>query len=103
MPVNVVSVTAQIFSVVAGLLVLLGAALVFSFKYPATNEDAGRVARGRLGPSGHDERVSPDRFIDRFAGVVYDAAGRVPAVVWIIVGVTLSTYVIYLFLHWVSR
>ena len=100
MPLNVLQVGPQAFSVVAGLLVLLGAALVFSFKHRATNADAGES--GQRPPEEEEKtvRVSPDGFIDSFAGTISEAGGGMPVIGWVIIGVTLVCYFAYLFIHW---
>jgi hypothetical protein len=100
MPKNVLELGPQLFSVIAGLIALLGAALAFSFKYHATSATAGE--RGHR-PEGHEneaERVRPDGFIDSFAGVISEAGGGVPFMGWIIGGIALASWFIYLFLHW---
>jgi hypothetical protein len=99
-PENVLQVGPQAFAVVVGLIVLLGGALAFAFKYHATNSRAGE--RGiRPADSEEDaERVSPDGFIDTFAGTVSEAGGGVPYTGWIIMGVVLVCYFSYLFLFW---
>ncbi len=102
MPDNVLRFGPEIFSVIAGTLVFLGAALAFAFKY--------RVSASRAGESGHRpaadqkqaEKVSPDGFIDSFAGVISEAGGGVPFTAWVIMGVTMVCYVAYLFFNWVG-
>lgn len=100
MPDNVLQIGPQVFSVVAGLLVLLGASLVFSFKYHATSARAGESGQRPEGREKEAEQVRPDGFIDSFAGVISEAGGGVPFTGWVIMGVTLVCYFVYLFLHW---
>jgi hypothetical protein len=99
-PANVLNVTVQWFAVLAGLIVLVGAALAFSFKSHATRSEAG--ASGIRSPEAEEdvERVSPDGFVDSFAGVIEEAGGGMPVVGWIIIGVTAVCYFTYLFLYW---
>ena len=101
MPDNVLNISGQAFSVIAGLVALLGAALAFSFKHKATNADAGQAGLRPAESEEDTERVSPDGFIDSFAGVISEAGGGMPVIGWVIIGVTLVMYIIYLFLNWV--
>ena len=100
MPDNVLRVGPEIFSVIAGTIVFLGAALAFAFKYRATSARAGERGQRPEGAAADAERVSPDGFIDSFAGVISEAGGGLPFMAWIIMGTTLVCYVVYLFLHW---
>lgn len=100
MPENVLRVGPEIFSVVAGTIVFIGAALVFAFKYRATSSKPGESGQRPQEESQAGERVSPDGFIDSFAGVVSEAGGGLPFTAWIIMGATLLCYVAYLFLNW---
>ena len=100
MPDNVLQIGPQIFSVLAGTIVFLGAALLFSFKYHATSAKAGEKGRRPEEQAHEGERVSPDGFIDCFAGVISEAGGSLPFMALIIMGVTLVCYVVYLFLYW---
>ena len=95
---NVLQIGPQIFSVIAGTIVFFGAALIFAFKYHATS--AGEQGQRPEGQASDAERVSPDGFIDSFAGVISEAGGGLPFMALIIMGVTLVCYVVYLFLYW---
>ena len=70
MPDNVLRVGPQIWSVLAGTIVFFGAALAFAFKYHATHSKAGESGLRPEGEAKDAERVSPDGFIDSFAGVI---------------------------------
>ena len=100
MPLNVMNVPYEIFSIVASIIVMIGAALAFSFRHKATNADAGE--KGPRPEDGEEdtERVSPDGFIDSFAGAISEAGGGMPVIGWVIIGVTAVCYVGYLFLFW---
>lgn len=98
MPLNVINIPYEIFSVVAGILVAVGAALAFSFRHKSTNADAGEKGPRPPGSEEDVERVSPDGFIDSFAGVISEAGGGMPVIGWVIIGVTAVCYVAYLFL-----
>ena len=100
MPDNVLQVGPQIFAVVVGTVVFFGAALAFAFKYHATSSKAGERGHRPQERASEGERVRPDGFIDSFAGVISEAGGGVPFMAWIIMGVTLVCYFLYLFLHW---
>jgi hypothetical protein len=99
-PDNVLRVGPEIFSVIAGTIVFIGAALVFAFKYRATSSKAGEQGQRPEADAKAAERVSPDGFIDSFAGVVSEAGGGLPFTAWLIMGTTLVCYVVYLFLNW---
>ena len=100
MPENVLEIGPQLFAVVAGTIVLLGAALAFAFKYHATSSRAGEQGVRPADSKEDTTRVSPDGFIDTFAGTISEAGGGMPYTVWIIIGVTLFCYFAYLFLYW---
>ena len=85
----------EIFSVVASIIVMVGAALAFSFRHKATNADAGEMGPRPKDSEEDVERVSPDGFIDSFAGRISEAGGGMPVIGWVIIG-----YVAYLFLFW---
>ena len=100
MPANVMNVPYEIFSVVASIIVMIGAALAFSFRHKATHADAGEKGPRPKDSEEDVERVSPDGFIDSFAGVISEAGGGMPVIGWVIIGVTAVSYVAYLFLFW---
>lgn len=101
MPENVLQVGPQIFSIVIGTFVFLGAAIVFAFKYRAVSaRKAGERGHRPAEEIGESEQVSPDGFIDTFAGVVSEAGGSMSFTGWLIMGVTLVSYFIYLFVYW---
>ena len=96
MPLNVINVGYEVFSVIAGTIVLLGGALAFSFKHRSTTADAGEKGHRPADSEEDTERVSPDGFIDSFANVISEAGGGMPVIGWIIIGVTVVSYVAYL-------
>lgn len=96
---NVLQVGPQIFSVLAGTIVFLAAAFAFAFKYRATAK-AGQRGQRPEDKALEGEKVSPDGFIDSFAGVISEAGGNLPFMAWIIMGTTLVLYFLYLFLNW---
>ena len=100
MPDNVLRVGPQIWSVLAGTIVFFGAALAFAFKYHATHSKAGESGLRPEGEAKDAERVSPDGFIDSFAGVISEAGGGLPFMALIIMATTLVCYFVYLFLYW---
>jgi hypothetical protein len=99
MPDNVVQIGPEMFSVIAGTVVLLGVALAFMFKYRSSSSKAGESGPRAEG-SREGERVSPDGFIDTFAGVISEAGGSLPFMAWVIMGATLVAYFVYLFINW---
>ena len=99
-PDNVLQIGPQVFSVVAGTIVLIGAALAFAFKYHATSSKAAEQGHRPESEESDAERVSPDGFVDSFAGVISEAGGGLPFTGWIIMGVTIIAYFVYLFLNW---
>ena len=100
MPDNVLRIGPEIFAVVAGTIVFIGAALAFAFKTHATSAKAGERGQRPEGQAKEGERVSPDGFIDSFAGVISEAGGGLPVMAWMIMGVTAVAYFVYLFLYW---
>ena len=100
MPDNVLRIGPEIISVVAGTIVFIGAALAFAFKYRATASKAGEQGHRPEDQAREAERVSPDGFIDSFAGVISEAGGGLPFTAWLIIGTTLVCYVAYLFINW---
>jgi len=99
MPKNVLDVWGELMAIGIGTVVLVLAALSFSFKHHA---------RTQPGSSGHrpaeqledTERISPDGYIDSFSGLIEEAGGSLPPIGWVIVGVILVAYVAYLILFW---
>lgn len=100
MPDNVLRIGPEIFSVCAGIIVLLGAALVFAFKYHATSDKAGARGHRPSSQANEPQVVRPDGFIDTFAGVISEAGGGIPLMVWVIMAVVTVSYFVYLFLYW---
>jgi hypothetical protein len=100
MPENVLNVQAQWLAILGGVLTLLGAALAFSFKYRATSSRGAESGHRPADTEQDAERVSPDGFIDSFAGVVSEAGGGMPYMAWVIMSVVLACYFVYLFLYW---
>jgi hypothetical protein len=100
MPNNVLQVGPEWFAVLAGTITLLGAALALSFKYHATSSQPGEAGHRPADSEEDTERVSPDGFIDSFAGVISEAGGGMPVTGWVIIGVVSVCYVVYLFLFW---
>lgn len=100
MPENVLKIGAQVFSVIAGIIVLLGAALSFAFKYRATSDKAGARGHRPADQTKQAEIAAPDGFIDSFAGVISEAGGSVPFMAAVIMMAVLVTYVVYLFINW---
>ncbi|TDB36822.1 MAG: hypothetical protein D9V44_09940 [Actinobacteria bacterium] len=99
MPKNVLDVWGELMAISIGTVVLVLAALAFSFKHHA---------RTQPGSSGHRppeqqedaERISPDGYIDSFSGLIEEAGGSLPPIGWVIVGLILVSYVAYLILFW---
>jgi hypothetical protein len=99
-PDNVLKIGPQIFSVIAGTLVFLVAALAFAFKYRATSDKAGARGQRPAEQSREAEIARPDGFIDSFAGVISEAGGGIPFMATAIIIVVLVCYFAYLFVNW---
>jgi hypothetical protein len=99
-PDNVLRLGPEIFSVTAGIVVLLGAALVFAFKYSATSDKAGARGQRPSDQKKEAEIARPDGFIDSFAGVISEAGGGIPFMASIIMLLVIVSYFVYLFLNW---
>lgn len=102
MPKNVLEVWPQIFAVAVGILVLVGAALAFSFRY-RTGAEAGRRGHRDTAEADVSHRVSPSGWIDSFAGRIEEAGGGLPRMGLIIILVTIVWYFVYLLLFWAPR
>jgi hypothetical protein len=101
-PNNVLELWPEIFSVLMGIGVLVGAALVFSFRHRS------RVEPGSSGHRPEEEQteseiISPDGYIDSFAGKIEEAGGALPLMGRIVVVIVLIAYVVYLILFWAPR
>ena len=100
MPDNVLQIGPEIFSVIAGTIVLFGAALAFAFKYRATAEKAGASGHRPAGQMEDAEIVRPDGFIDSFSGVISEAGGGIPFMASVIMIVALVSWFVYLIAFW---
>lgn len=100
MPKNVLEIWPQLIPVFVGIQVLLGLALAFSFRY-RTGAESGR--KGHRDEEGEAERVSPDGWIESFAGRIEEAGGGFPLMGRIIIIVTLIWYFAYLLLFWAPK
>jgi hypothetical protein len=99
-PDNVLQIGPEIFSVIAGTLVLLGAALAFAFKYRATSDKAGERGHRPADQTREAEIVRPDGFIDSFAGIISEAGGGLPFMASIIMITAFVAWLAYLILYW---
>lgn len=100
MPDNVLRLGPEIYSVIAGTIVLLGAALAFAFKYHATSDKAG-VSGNRPTDEEHKGEIArPDGFIDSFAGSISEAGGGVPFMATLIMLVVIASWLVYLIANW---
>jgi len=99
-PDNVLRIGPQLFSVIAGTIVLLGAALAFAFKYQATSDKAGARGPRPADQAEEAEIARPDGFIDSFAGVISEAGGGVPFMATIIMLTVVVSWFVYLFINW---
>ena len=100
MPDNVLQVGPELFSVLAGTIVLLGAALAFAFKYHATTDKAGVSGHRPEDQARQAEITRPDGFIDSFSGVISEAGGGIPFMASIIMITVLVSWLAYLILFW---
>ena len=100
MPDNVLNIGPEVWSVLGGTIVLLGAALVFAFKYHATTDKAGASGHRPADQAREAEIARPDGFIDSFAGVISEAGGGLPFMATIIMIVVLVSWFVYLIANW---
>lgn len=100
MPDNVLNIGVELYSVIAGTIVLFGAALAFAFKYRAASDKAGAKGQRPTGEAKAAEITSPDGFIDGFAGVISEAGGGVPFMATLIILVTAISWLVYLIANW---
>jgi hypothetical protein len=99
-PDNVLKIGPQIFSVIAGTIAFLAAALAFAFKYRATSDKAAASGQRPADQNKQAEIARPDGFIDSFAGVISEAGGGIPFMASLIIIVVLVCYFGYLFVNW---
>lgn len=100
MPYNVLDVGPQIFALAVGAIVLFVAAFAFAIRH-RPRVPSGVAGRRREETSA--EVVSPDGFIDSFAGVAEEAGGSLPLIARVIIYSTLVVYFAYLVLFWQPR
>lgn len=100
MPDNVLNVTGELLSVLAGTIALLGAALVFAFKYRSSSDKAGASGHRPADQSEAAEIARPDGFIDSFAGTISEAGGGVPFMATVIMVTIIVTWLVYLIVNW---
>lgn len=102
MPDNVLQLWPQIFSVVAGTIVLLGGALALGIRHRVRT---GAGSKGHRPPEqeGEAESIAPDGYIDSFANAIQEAGGSLPIMGWITIVVIAVAYVTYLILFWQPR
>ncbi|MCE5191630.1 MAG: hypothetical protein LLG08_07735 [Actinomycetia bacterium] len=99
MPENVLNVWGEIMAIGIGTVVLVIAALAFSFKQHVRTQPGSRGHRPEEEIE-ESERVSPDGYIDSFAGLIEEAGGSLPPIGWVVIGLVLVSYVVYLVLFW---
>jgi hypothetical protein len=99
-PDNVLNVGVERYSVIAGMIVLFGAALAFAFKYRASSDKAGARGQRPASEAKAAEITSPDGFIDNFAGVISEAGGGVPFMATLIILVAAISWLVYLIANW---
>ena len=100
MPDNVLQVGPEVFSVIAGTIVLLAAALAFAFKYDAARDKAGASGHRPEDQAKEAEIARPDGFIDSFSGVISEAGGGIPLMASIVMIATFVFWLTYLILFW---
>lgn len=100
MPDNVLQIGPQLFSVIVGMIALLGAALAFAFKYRVTSDKAGASGHRPADQTREAEIARPDGFIDSFAGAISEAGGGMPFMASIIMIIVLASWLAYLILFW---
>lgn len=97
---NVLRMGPQLFSVFAGTIVLLGAALAFAFKYHAASDRAGVKGHRPAEEEHKGEIARPDGFIDDFAGAISEAGGGVPFMAKLIMLAAIVAWFVYLLANW---
>ena len=102
MPDNVLDVAGQWFSVIAGTIALLGAAMAFAVRHRMRTKP-GSAGHRTKEQAGEVERVGPDGYIDSFANVIEEAGGGLPTMGTVIIVVVVVCYFAYLILFWQPR
>lgn len=98
---NVLEVVPQLIAILIGIHVLLGLALAFSFRY-RTGAEPGRQGHREEGEEAV-HNVSPQGWIESFAGRIEEAGGGLPRMGLIIIIVVFIWYFAYLLLYWAPR
>jgi len=99
---NVLDLWPQIFSVVAGTLVLLVFALAIAIKQKP-DVHPGSSGHRQEEEQGENEEIRPDGYIDSFAKEIEEAGGGLTLIVKIAVPGVLLWWLIYLILFWQPR
>jgi len=101
-PKNVLDLWPEIFGVVGGAIILIGAALAFSFRH-RSGIRPGSAGHRPEEQQGESEIISPDGYIDSFGGVIEEAGGGLPLMGKLIIAFIAICYVVYLIVYWTPR
>jgi hypothetical protein len=99
---NVLQLWPEIFSVIAGALVLFIFALALAIKQKST-VDPGSSGHRKEEDEGEHEEIRPDGYIDSFAREIEEAGGGLTLIVKIVLPGVLLWWLIYLILFWQPR
>lgn len=84
----------------AGILLLFGLSLALRHRPRVLPGSSGH--REKEGEEEH-EVIRPDGYIDSFAGVIEEAGGSLPPVVWVAIPGIILWWLLYLVLYWAPR
>jgi hypothetical protein len=99
---NVLQVGKELIGLLGGAGVLLLFALTLALRHrpkvlPGSSGHREKEAEGE------HEVIRPDGYIDAFAGVIEEAGGSLPPVVWVAIPGILLWWLLYLILFWAPR
>lgn len=99
---NVLVLTPQILSIIAGIIVLSYFALTVALPHVAKKKPGSSGHRRKEDDSGHEE-IRADGFIDSFAGTIEEAGGGLPPIVKLAIPGILIWWLVYLILFWTPK
>ena len=99
---NVLQIWPQIISIVGGIVVLAFFALLLGLPHRPKVLPGSSGHRDKNDQSEHEE-ISPDGYIDHFAGVIEEAGGSLPPVVKLAIPAILIWWLLYLIFNWIPK
>lgn len=99
---NVLEVGKQLIFMLGGAGILFAFALALALPHRPKTLPGSSGHREKAG-EGEYEVIRPDGFIDSFAGIIEEAGGALPPVIWLAIPGILIWWLVYLILNWTPR